>query len=91
MPRFGAHESHHAALAVIVRVHLDPGQRAAERVGERVQVLIEEPDGTGRASHQGPEVDGSTRVVASSVAVGSLVDAVVVEADGIDLIATEAP
>ncbi len=38
-------------------------QRAAERVGERVQVLIEEPDGTGRAGHQeGPEVDGSTPV-----------------------------
>ena len=66
-------------------------QRAAERVGERVRVLIEESDGTGRAAHQGPEVDGCTRLVPGSAAVGSLVDAVVVEADGIDLIATEAP
>ena len=47
--------------------------------------------GDGEGTDPGPEVDGSTRVVASSVAVGSLVDAVVVEADGIDLIATEAP
>ena len=65
-------------------------QRAAERVGERVQVLVEEPDGTGRAAHQGPEVDGATRLTGPR-AVGSLVHAVVVEAEGIDLIAAEAP
>ena len=40
-------------------------QRAEERVGEVVEVLVEEVDaeaGTaeGRAAHQGPEVDGST-------------------------------
>ena len=65
-------------------------QRAAERVGERVQVLVEEPDGTGRAAHQGPEVDGATRLTGPR-AVGSLVHAVVVVAEGIDLIAAEAP
>lgn len=65
-------------------------QRAAERIGERVRVLIEEPDGTGRAAHQGPEVDGATRLTGPRP-VGSLVNAVVIEADGIDLIAAEAP
>src|SRR3954452_16065035 len=39
-------------------------QRAAERIGEEVEVLVEsiDPDGPveGRAAHQGPEVDGST-------------------------------
>ena len=62
-------------------------QRAADRVGERVRVLIEEPDGVGRAAHQGPEVDGSTRLRGGGHHLGSLVDAVVVGADGIDLIA----
>lgn len=41
-------------------------QRAEERVGTVVEVLVEErlPDGTvvGRAAHQAPEVDGSTTV-----------------------------
>ena len=63
-------------------------QRAAERVGESVRVLVEEPDGNGRAAHQGPEVDGNTKLRGSHP-VGSLVNAVVVEADGIDLIAAE--
>jgi len=37
-------------------------ERAAARVGEEVLVLLEE-SGTreGRAAHQGPEVDGTTR------------------------------
>ena len=38
-------------------------QRAEERIGERVVVLVESTeDGVveGRAAHQGPEVDGST-------------------------------
>ena len=65
-------------------------ERAAERVGERVRVLVEEPDGTGRAAHQGPEVDGTTKLQGRHP-VGSLVSAVVIEADGIDLIAAEAP
>ena len=67
-------------------------QRAGERVGERVQVLVEEPDGrTGRAAHQGPEVDGSTTLSGPVHAVGSLVWATVSAAEGIDLIADVVP
>ena len=68
-------------------------QRAEDRVGERVDVLVEEVDevsGTveGRAAHQGPEVDGSTTVTgAAGPAVGSMVIATVVGSDGADLIA----
>ena len=68
-------------------------QRAEERVGETVQVLVEEIDavtGTveGRAAHQGPEVDGSTRLVGSTgLAVGALVTATVVASEGADLVA----
>ncbi|MGO4955655.1 30S ribosomal protein S12 methylthiotransferase RimO [Luteococcus sp. Sow4_B9] len=68
-------------------------QRAEERIGERVQVLVEQvssedEDGVvGRAQHQGPEVDGTTRLLDCEVAVGSLVDAVVVGSEGIDLVA----
>jgi ribosomal protein S12 methylthiotransferase RimO len=68
-------------------------QRAEERIGSRVEVLIEEIDGDGvgvrgRAAHQGPEVDGVTTVVgALDVAVGDLVNAVVTETDGVDLVA----
>ena len=66
-------------------------QRAEDRVGERVRVLIEHSDGrTGRAVHQGPEVDGSTRVEGRRHQVGSLVWATVTAADGIDLTASEA-
>jgi MiaB/RimO family radical SAM methylthiotransferase len=69
-------------------------ERAAERVGEEVVVLVEslpEPDegwtAEGRADHQGPEVDGTTRLSAGAFAVGSLVTARVVAADGVDLVA----
>jgi len=73
-------------------------QRAAERVGEAVEVLVElvdAADGTveGRARHQGPETDGSVRLVgdgARALAVGALVQAVVVDSDGVDLIAEPA-
>jgi ribosomal protein S12 methylthiotransferase RimO len=66
-------------------------QRAEERHGERVEVLVESvlPDGTleGRAAHQGPEVDGSTTVsgVAPGARVGDVVPATVVGNDGVDL------
>lgn len=67
--------------------------RALERVGERVQVLVEAiEDGVpiGRAEHQGPEVDGTTSVPAGgSLAVGDLVNGRVVAAEGVDLIAHE--
>jgi ribosomal protein S12 methylthiotransferase RimO len=68
--------------------------RAEERVGEHVEVLVESLDDTpegpvaeGRADHQGPEVDGSTRLVSGGFAVGQLVRAVVVAAEGADLVA----
>ena len=79
-------------------------QRAEDRVGQEVRVLVEEvEDGvaTGRAGHQGPEVDGTVRLepgptvrgpgapdVRTAVpAVGDLVDAVVTASCGVDLVA----
>jgi len=71
-------------------------QRAEERHGERVDVLLEslgtggEPgSGEGRGAHQGPEVDGSTTVTGldSDARVGDIVAAVVVASDGVDLVA----
>ncbi|WP_395659758.1 30S ribosomal protein S12 methylthiotransferase RimO [Nocardioides sp.] len=70
-------------------------QRATERIGETVEVLVESvtADGgaeavEGRAAHQGPEVDGSTYVVeGSGLQVGDLVRAVVVGSEGVDLYA----
>jgi len=64
--------------------------RAAERVGEAVQVLVEEhSDGvaTGRAAHQGPEVDGVVELPGVDAPVGTWVDARVVGSTGVDLIA----
>src|SRR4051795_11675080 len=51
-------------------------QRAEERVGEQVEVLVErtaDGDVEGRAAHQGPEVDGSTFLLDSHARVGDLV------------------
>ena len=68
-------------------------QRAEERVGQTVEVLVEEVDpvgGTaeGRAAHQGPEVDGSTTLLdAAGLQVGALVTATVVGSEGADLVA----
>jgi ribosomal protein S12 methylthiotransferase len=71
-------------------------QRAAERVGEQVCVLIESVSdgndglGEGRADHQGPEVDGTTRLTGHGQgdhAIGDLVPAVVVASEGADLVA----
>jgi len=66
-------------------------QRAEERVGERVEVLVEQVDGdgvVGRAVHQGPDVDGSTTLVgAAPVQVGELVEATVTGSVGADLVA----
>ncbi|HYN75158.1 MAG TPA: 30S ribosomal protein S12 methylthiotransferase RimO [Candidatus Limnocylindria bacterium] len=66
-------------------------QRAEERIGERVRVLVEEVDGDlveGRADHQGPEVDGTTRLVGTvGAAVGDLVEATVASSEGVDLVA----
>ncbi|HSE10226.1 MAG TPA: 30S ribosomal protein S12 methylthiotransferase RimO [Nocardioidaceae bacterium] len=71
-------------------------QRAEERVGERLEVLLESlaDDGTaeGRAAHQGPEVDGSTMVVdlPTGAYVGQIVPVVVTASDGVDLVASAA-
>jgi ribosomal protein S12 methylthiotransferase len=70
-------------------------QRAADRLGETLDVLIEEPapDGTftGRAAHQAPEVDGVTTVrSAARLAPGDMVRAVVTGSDGVDLVADAA-
>ncbi|KIH96450.1 ribosomal protein S12 methylthiotransferase [Streptomonospora alba] len=69
-------------------------QRSEERVGSTVQVLIEAELGDGayegRAAHQAPEVDGSTVVHGSNLAVGDLVSATVTEATGADLVAETA-
>jgi len=71
-------------------------QRAEERIGESVEVLVEsvgdDVEGLveGRAAHQGPEVDGTTRLTdAADVAVGDLVVATVVASDGVDLVASK--
>ena len=69
-------------------------QRAEERLHEDLLVLVEnvEADGTaeGRAAHQGPEVDGTTRIesAGSPLRIGDLVPARVVGTDGVDLVAT---
>jgi MiaB/RimO family radical SAM methylthiotransferase len=67
-------------------------QRAADRVGERVQVLLESVTGrgelSGRAGHQGPETDGGTTLEAAGdhVAPGAIVWGRVLASDGVDLV-----
>jgi tRNA A37 methylthiotransferase MiaB len=67
-------------------------QRAADRVGETVDVLIDAESGDGlfegRAAHQAPEVDGVTTVRAKRpLAAGDMVRARVQSSDGVDLTA----
>jgi ribosomal protein S12 methylthiotransferase RimO len=67
-------------------------QRAEERVGETVEVLVEAVTGDGlegRAAHQAPEVDGATLVTDAPVdaQVGDLVRATVTGTAGVDLTA----
>ncbi|MFL6155043.1 MAG: radical SAM protein, partial [Marmoricola sp.] len=73
-------------------------QRAEERIGERVVVLVESLDdedeagrplAEGRAACQGPEVDGSTTLTGLSVdvRVGDMIEAVVTATEGVDLVA----
>ncbi|MGA0184135.1 MAG: 30S ribosomal protein S12 methylthiotransferase RimO [Candidatus Nanopelagicales bacterium] len=62
-------------------------QRAAERIGESVRVLVESIDDgvpCGRAAHQGPD-DGACFLVNSDAEVGDWVDGQVVENEGVDL------
>jgi MiaB/RimO family radical SAM methylthiotransferase len=72
-------------------------QRAEERIGEVVHVLIEGIDedepGTvvGRAAHQGPEVDGMTMLPGVDAVPGQWITAVVTDTLGVDLIAVPTP
>jgi ribosomal protein S12 methylthiotransferase len=67
-------------------------QRAEDRVGEDVVVLVEQAetedtDCTGRAAHQGPDVDGECVLTdADGLAVGDLVRCRVDAAEGVDLV-----
>ena len=66
-------------------------QRAEDRIGETVLVIVEDVDAAGvvegRGEHQAPEVDGTTYVsgVPRGVARGDLVTARVVGSEGVDL------
>jgi len=67
-------------------------QRAEDRIGTDVLVLIDAPETSdeviGRADHQAPEVDGATTVLGGDgLRPGELVRCRVVGTDGIDLIA----
>ena len=69
-------------------------QRAEERIGQEVTVLVEEVDPDsgevwGRAEHQGPDVDGATLLTGAdpAPAIGALVPARVIATEGIDLVA----
>jgi tRNA A37 methylthiotransferase MiaB len=66
-------------------------QRAEERLGSTVEVLVESvADGVveGRAAHQAPEVDGSVTLTGElPVRPGDLVRAVVTSTEGVDLLA----
>jgi ribosomal protein S12 methylthiotransferase RimO len=73
-------------------------QRAEDRLGERVEVLLTEDlsadEGpgtwTGHAAHQDPEADGTTTVtgVPAGAVAGQVVAAEVVATEGVDLVAT---
>jgi ribosomal protein S12 methylthiotransferase RimO len=76
-------------------------QRAEERIGDTVDVLVDSVDGfgdavvEGRAAHQAPEVDGSTTLVSAdgnavdlaALRPGDLVRATVTGSEGVDLVA----
>jgi len=66
-------------------------QRAEERIGDLVDVLIEdvEDEISGRAAHQAPEVDGACVLIEADMAgfeVGRIVRCRVVGSEGVDLI-----
>ncbi|MFD5818979.1 30S ribosomal protein S12 methylthiotransferase RimO [Streptomyces sp. NPDC127038] len=71
-------------------------QRAEERVGETVRVLVEgidDEDGAyGRAEHQAPETDGQVLFTSGEgLTVGRIVEAKVVGTEGVDLVAEPLP
>ncbi|GAA5167809.1 30S ribosomal protein S12 methylthiotransferase RimO [Pseudonocardia eucalypti] len=72
-------------------------QRAEDRIGSTVRVLVEELGeqdaadegeavGIGRAAHQAPEVDGECILTGDGWRPGELVDAVVLDTEGVDLV-----
>ncbi|WP_079126348.1 30S ribosomal protein S12 methylthiotransferase RimO [Streptomyces sp. ERV7] len=68
-------------------------QRAEERVGDTVRVLVESVDSEdgviGRAEHQAPETDGQVRFTeGAGLTPGRIVEAKVVAAEGVDLVVT---
>ena len=64
-----------------------PGQRVEPEDGPPLR-HDEDRGAEGRAEHQGPEVDGVTTLLdVTGVGVGDLVAAVVVDAEGVDLVA----
>lgn len=93
----GEIEDRYAALTSLVEGLT--AERALERVGESVTVMVEsledDSDGSvevmGRSAHQGPDVDGSTLLEWPSdralPAVGELIEARVIDAAGVDLVA----
>ncbi|MEU3983192.1 30S ribosomal protein S12 methylthiotransferase RimO [Streptomyces sp. NPDC026672] len=67
-------------------------QRAEERLGETVHVLVESVDDEegvyGRATHQAPETDGQVLLTSGEgLRVGRIVEAKVVGTEGVDLVA----
>jgi ribosomal protein S12 methylthiotransferase RimO len=67
-------------------------QRAEDRIGTTVEVLVEQAgdECSGRAAHQGPDVDGVTYLVGDGAAElprGSIVAALVIASEGVDLTA----
>ena len=80
-----------AKRAMLTDVALEVNEsRAADRVGERASVLVEElTDGeaVGRAPHQGPETDGVVRLrTEAELLVGDIVEVEFIDSEGIDLI-----
>jgi ribosomal protein S12 methylthiotransferase len=65
-------------------------QRAEDRIGDEVLVLVErveQDECAGRAAHQGPEVDGECLLTGEAeLMVGDLVRGKVIGAEGVDLI-----
>ena len=81
-------EARRAELADLAAELCD--QRAEDRVGEVVEVLVEstaDDEVVGRAMQPGPEVDGVTTLLDSTARVGDIVTATVVESVGVDLVA----
>jgi tRNA A37 methylthiotransferase MiaB len=70
-------------------------QRAEERLGETVRVLVESVDDEGvhgRGAHQAPETDGQVLLTSGEgLSVGRMVEAKVVGTEGVDLVAEPLP